>query len=220
MRKLRLFVDLDKEEAWLNRMAAAGLLVRKAGPVYSFAPVAPGGAVVRIDYRPSMSRADFDDYVGLFADAGWRHLAGARSGGPQYFASFASSTAPRTSTDIFSDAHSKAQRYRRSITNRLAVLLPLVTFVLAMWSQGTIGLDTFASPRDWYLTPGLWEKRGADLVGALLVETPFVVLRVGGPVLLVVTAVVLVVQVAQQCVLYRRATGHGRRAATTAGAGG
>ena len=211
MRTLRFFVDFDKEEAWLNAMAADGHLVTSTGPVYSFAPVTPGGAVVRIDYRPSMRRVDYDDYVSLFADAGWRHLAGARSGGPQYFAS----VAPRPDAEIFSDPHSKAQRYRRSIANRSALLLLLLTFVLALTNQGTLGADVLASPRDWYLTPGLWDLQGADFVAAFLFETPFVLLRVGGPILLAAGGVVGAVQLAQQCVLYRRATASRRGSSTS-----
>src|SRR5690625_4174860 len=117
--KMKFFRDFDKEEAWLNRMAADGLLLTKAGLRYQFEPVAPGSAVVRVDYQPSMPQSDFDDYVTLFADSGWHHLDGSRLGGPQYFAS----TSTNANTEIFSDEASKAQRYRRSLIAHGGVLL-------------------------------------------------------------------------------------------------
>lgn len=210
MKKLRFFVDFDKEEAWLNAMAAEGHLVTKARTVYTFAPIAPGSEVVRIDYRPSMRQADFDDYVGLFGDAGWRHLDGAKGGGPQYFASFA----PRADADIFSDSASKAQRYRRSIANRAALVLPFFAVVIAVWAQGSIGLDALASPREWYFTPGLWDMPRAELFRAFVFETPFVLLRMGVPLLLIGSCVLLAVQMGWQYILYRQGIGRETRSAT------
>ena len=61
MKTFKMFVDFDKEEAWLNRKAAEGWGLVGAGSLYTFAPIAPGSAVVRVDYRPSMSAVDFDD---------------------------------------------------------------------------------------------------------------------------------------------------------------
>ena len=107
MRKLKFFLDFDKEERWLNRLAAQGHLLSKAAfATYTFTEIEPGTAVVRVDYRPSMSEADYADYVTLFADSGWQHLSGSRKagahykGGAQYFASFDADP----DADIFSDA--------------------------------------------------------------------------------------------------------------------
>ena len=176
-RKLKFILDFDKEEAWLNQMAAEGYLpVGATGPLYTFEPVEPATAVVRVDYRPPMKRPDFADYVNLFEDSGWRHLAGSHHGGPQYFASFSSDA----ETDIFSDTASKAQRYRRSITVYGLVSTPVLAVVIALWIQGTIGLRTLTSPKDWYLTPGLWQMQGPEFVGAFLFETIFVLFRIAG----------------------------------------
>lgn len=202
IKKLKVFVDFDKEEAWLNQMAAQGHLLSKADFRYTFTPIQPGSATVRLDYRPSMSRSDFHDYLKLFEDAGWQHLDGSKGGGPQYFASFSADA----NADIFSDAASKAQRYRRSITSRSAILIPFLVIVYFLWTQGIGGSGTIASPKDWYLTPGLWDLQGAEFVRAFLFETFFVVGRVGGPLVLAVACVVLAAQMATQYVLYRRAT--------------
>jgi predicted signal transduction protein with EAL and GGDEF domain len=61
------------------------------------------------------------------------------------------------------------------------------------------------SPGEWYLTPGLWEMEESLFLSAFLFETPFVILRVGLPLLLVVACVVMVVTAVRQRALYRRA---------------
>jgi hypothetical protein len=202
VKALRTFINFDNEEAWLNQMANEGQLLRKAGFLYSFDRVEPGTATVRVDYRQQMTRDNFEDYRTLFSDAGWVHLAGSRSGGPQYFATFSGSA----DADIFSETASKAQRYRQAITMGAALLLPLIVVIIALASVGSITLDSFISPRDWYLTQGLWQMGGWEFVRAFLFETPFVVLRIGAPFLLVAASLALLARTACQIVLYRRTT--------------
>ncbi|TQO19908.1 uncharacterized protein DUF2812 [Rhodoglobus vestalii] len=197
----KLFVDFDKEERWLNSMAAKGQLLAKAGLLYSFTPIVPGSAVVRIDYRPSMSADDFDDYRSLFWDAGWQHLSGSRSSGNQYFAS----TGGDENAEIFSEAGSKAQRYRRAIRVSSAVVFPFLVVTFVLFSSGSAMIKTLFSPGNWYLTPGIWEKEGGELLGAFLFETPFVALRVGGPILLIAAVFVMLAMIAYQSFRYRRA---------------
>lgn len=193
MKNFKMFVDFDKEEAWLNRRAAEGWLVVKAGFGHTFAAIAPGSAVVRVDYRPSMSAADFDDYRNLFWDSGWQHVAGTRGSGAQYFASFSGDA----NADIFSDPGSKAERYRRAMAVTSALLLPFVVITIALWIQGGLSVDL-------YLTPGLWEMQGWQFARAFALETPFALLRLAGPLLLVGASVALGAQLAYQWVLYRR----------------
>jgi hypothetical protein len=200
-RMIRFFVDFDEEERWLDRMAAEGRLMTKRGPVYTATPIEPGSAVVRIDYRPRMSAADFDDYRQLFADAGWRHVSGTRTSGTQHFAS----TTADADAEIFSDARSRAQRYKRALEVNAAVLLPLLVVVFVLMASPSSGLGAVLSPGEWYLTPGLWEMQGSLFLSAFLLETPFVILRVGLPLLLVVGCVVMLVTVMRQRALYRRA---------------
>lgn len=200
IRKLKFFANLDREEAWLNQMAAEGQLLTRARTLYTFEPVNHESAVVRVDYRPSMKRADFEDYVRLFDDSGWRHLDGTRNGGPQYFASFSDDT----NADIFSDPASKAQRYLRSITACGLILLPFLSVVFTLSAQGNLWPNASSSPADWYLTPGLWDMRGADFLGAFLFETIFVAFRVGGPLLILGFCFYLVSLMMYQYMLYRR----------------
>jgi hypothetical protein len=200
-RTFKIFVDFDKEENWLNRMTAEGHLLATAGPLYSFIPITPGSAVVRTDYRPRMSAADFDDYVSLFSDAGWQHLRGSRTSGYQYFAS----TDGATDAEIFSDPGSKAQRYRRALGVNAALAFPFLVLVWILWTTGNSAFDTLLSPDKWYLTPGIWEKQGWEFLGAVLFETPFVALRVGAPILLIAAVLAMLALAVYQGILYRRA---------------
>lgn len=200
MKRFKVFVDFDKEENWLNRLAAEGQLLTRVGAGYTFAPVAPGSAVVRIDYRPSMNRLGFDGYRARLASLGWRHLGGSRWGGRQYFASFTNDP----EADMFTDTAAKAQRYRRSIADRVPLLMALVPIFVVLWMQGTVGLSSFSSPAGWYLTPGLWDQHGVHFLVAFLIETPFVLLRVGAPLLFIGYCLVQLGQLAYHYVLYRR----------------
>jgi hypothetical protein len=198
MRVFKVFADFDKEERWLNRMAADGRLLVGASLWYTFAPVEPGRAVVRIDYRDSMKAADYADYIALFADAGWQHMAGSRHGGPHYFASFAGDA----DAEIFSDAASLAQRYRRSIGATAAVVTSFLVVVVVLATQGWL------QPSQIYLTPGLWEMQGWAFVRSFLFETPFALMRLA-PYLLVFACVAGAVQIAYQAFLYRRTVARG-----------
>lgn len=197
MRKFKFFLNFGKEENWLNQMVAEGHLLISARMLYNFSPITPGSTVVRIDYRPSMTRSDFADYVSLFTDSGWRHLDGTRSGGPQYFASLSADA----DAEIFSDTVSKAQRYRRSISVHALLLVPLLIIVLNPELREAV----FASPREWYFTPGLWDMQGADFIRAFLFETVFVVFRVGMPLLLMGFCMYGIVVIIYQYALYRKA---------------
>ncbi|WP_081234712.1 DUF2812 domain-containing protein [Clavibacter tessellarius] len=198
---IRFFVDFDEEERWLDRMAAEGRLMRRRGFVYTSTDIEPGSAVVRIDYRPSMTAADFADYVQLFADAGWRHISGSRRSGTQHFAS----TTADADAEIFSDARSRAERYKRALDVNAAVLLPLLVVVFVLAATEGSGVRAILRPDEWYLTPGLWEMEGWRFAGAFLFETVFVAMRVGLPLLLVVGCVVMLVTAVRQGILYRRA---------------
>lgn len=206
MKKLKLFLNFEREEAWLNQMADSGHLLARRRLRYGFRDIVPGSAVVRIDYRPGMSISDHADYLTLFADAGWHHLDGARSGGAQYFASFAA----QPDAEIFSDAESTAARYRRAISFRLSALIAPAVILMAFLPQQGFDVGGLADLRAQYLTPGLWEMQGAEFAARLAFETPFALVRAAGPALFVwpltILCAITLAQAAYQYRLYRRAT--------------
>lgn len=171
----RLFHDFDKEEKWLASMAGQGyeFISKNRFGVYRFRNAEPKDTVIRIDYRNFKREADFADYRVLFEDSGWKHIAGSKNSGAQYFKRLSNSAGD----DIFSDQASKAGRYRRlsSIFSTLAaVCLPLTAAILV---GGATNIRAFLNPRLLYQTPGLWEMTAADFWRAFLFETPFALLR-------------------------------------------
>lgn len=188
-RKFRIFTDFDKEEAWLTAMAKRGLLVSSGGPFYGFTKSAPSDTIVRVDYVATMSDAAFSDYVTLFADAGWTHVAGSRKSGAQYFATQSADA----DTDIFSDAASRAERSKRAMRGFGATLIPLAVVAFIFLRPGGFGESSLWNPSTWYLTDGLWDLPSNIFWPAFLFETPFVVLRIGVPVLMSIAAVYVAV---------------------------
>jgi len=109
----------------------------------------------------------------LFEDSGWQHIAGTKNSGNQYFKRIDENS----HDDIFSDAASRAGRYKRLsdvLLSGFIALLPL--FVIAVTS-GHFNLDGFLNPKNFYYTPGLWDMSGFDFWRRFLFETPFALLR-------------------------------------------
>lgn len=171
MRKFKDFVNLDKEESWLNDMLDSGHLLTGVDFGYAFAKAQIRDGKIRVDYQPRMSTGDFEDYRTLFADAGWRHIAGRASGGAQYFLS-----TPGATPEIFSDEQSKAERYGRSMQTRSVILLLVAVFTAILAGGGSL------FPEQLFLTPGLWEMEGARFAGAFAFELIFVIFRLAAPV--------------------------------------
>lgn len=166
MKKIRLFFRFEKEEAWLETMSERGWLLRKAGFFYHFQKVSPKTRTIRIDYRTFKTKEDFLDYRTLFQDSGWKHIAGTKTSGNQYFVKI-----KKDCTDeIFSDAASKAGRYKK--LSELWLTFAIIYMPLLI-TKGGLDLHYLLSPKEWYYTPGLWELKGLNFWGAFLFETPF-----------------------------------------------
>ena len=170
MRLLRWFNNFDKEERWLNKMAAQGyhLSHKTSFGTYVFDEGHPYEQNYRIDFRQFSNMGDYQDYINLFADSGWRLIYGDRREGTQYFVPY-----PDADTeDIFSDALSKAGRYNRISQQYIVFAVPFLALFVIFYTSGyytDLGFE--------YLTPGLWEKTGFSFVRAFLFETPFVIMR-------------------------------------------
>jgi len=173
MKKLKIFLNFEKEEKWLENMSAKGWQLMKQGLFYTFEPSKPNNANIKIDYRYFKSENDFLEYRTLFEDSGWKHLAGTKFSGNQYF----TQVTEDSDLDIFSDEASRAARYKRLANGMLSMMFVFLTFVIISYHQGTLGLDAFTNPRELYLTPGIWELNGAAFWRAFLFETPFALMR-------------------------------------------
>lgn len=173
--KYKFFLDFDKEEKWLNAMAGQGyfLTAKNFLSGYLFQSGEPGDTKLRIDYRVFNKDKDFEDYRNLFEDCGWKHVAGTKYSGTQYFAR----TRESSEEDIFSDQASRAGRYKRLSGVWLSIFIAYLPLIFVFLSKDLINLNVFQDPRMLYLTPGLWEKTAGEFWRAFLFETPFALLR-------------------------------------------
>lgn len=173
MKKFKIFLNFQKEEKWLEHMAAQGWQLKKQNIFYTFESAQPKQANIKIDYRVFTNKQDFLDYCSLFEDSGWQHIAGTKNSGNQYFMRIGESS----NEDIFSDAISRAGRYKRASHMMLSGVVVFLPFIIMAISEGTFGIDAFLNPKALYYTPGLWEMSGSEFWRKFLFETPFALMR-------------------------------------------
>lgn len=173
MRKFKFFIDFEKEEQWLERMARAGYQLKSTNFGYNFRLASPKEKNIRIDFRKFYHSVDFLDYLTLFEDSGWRHLAGSKYSGIQYF----ENVDEEASDEIFSDDDSKAKRYKRYAQASLMLAISNLPLIVILYFTGMIDPAYITRPSELYFTPGLWEKNGISFWFSFIFETPFALLR-------------------------------------------
>ena len=114
-------------------------------------------------------KKDLEDYLLLFEDSGWTHLAGDKSSGRQYFMKEDSNA----NDDIFSDQRSKAERYKRMADVWLNLAISYIPIAVTLYLTKFADFGSILNPKSLYLTPGLWELTGLSFWKAFLFETPF-----------------------------------------------
>ncbi len=112
----------EKEEQWLRAMSQTGwhLAAVPFPGRYKFQAGPACDYVYRLDFIND--RKDFDHYLQLFKDTGWEHLL--QFGSWQYFRILAR---PGENPEIFTDNHSKIQKYQR-VLFFLAISFPVLIF--------------------------------------------------------------------------------------------
>ncbi|MHC0039736.1 DUF2812 domain-containing protein [Pseudoneobacillus sp. C159] len=173
MRKWKVFLDFEKEERWLNRMASDGFEFVGRSMGYIFRQAKAEKTNIKMDYRTFKNQTDFIDYCTLFEDCGWKHIAGTKNSGTQYF----KQARTDADEDIFSDANSKAGRYKRMSQMYFTLAICYLPILIALMTNGALHSDALLNPKELYYTPGLWEMSGASFWGAFLFETPFAFFR-------------------------------------------
>lgn len=174
MKKHKFFTTFEEEENWLNDMAKQGYqFIKKKSFGYEFVSAPPENETIRIDYRSFNKQEDFEDYCALFEDSGWKHIAGTKSSGYQYF----KRASHPGGEDIFSDVGSKAGRYKRLADMWFMLAVCFLPILAALLITNMIDYGQFLEPKSLYLTDGLWALDGAAFWRAFLFETPFVLFR-------------------------------------------
>ncbi|MEI8199964.1 MAG: DUF2812 domain-containing protein [Eubacteriales bacterium] len=183
MKKLRFFFDFDKEEKWLQEMAAKGWQLRSVLFTYTFRKSEPAALPIRMDFHTFYSQSRYQDYLTLFEDCGWKHIAGCKSMGMHYFVRIR----PDASDDLFSDTASKAGRYKRvsEMWLSLFVCYMVIFSSLLTNSSNSMLLNYTIHPQSAFLTPDLWNLTGSGFWSAFLLESPFAFFRILAPVLFV-----------------------------------
>lgn len=172
MKKLKLFIDVEKEEKYLEEMAENGYVMKNYNCVgiYTFDKTEPVNLNYRIDYRIFKNKTDFEQYRTLFEDAGWKHISGTYFSGAQFFLPESKDMKLK---DIFSSAESKAEIYKRFLSQSCVGFALMVIYIMLVFTSYEFSFQGFG-----YLTPGLWIKSGMEFWKAILFETPFMLLRV------------------------------------------
>lgn len=173
MKKLGFYINFSKEEKWLNEMEKLGWELNNKNIKYEFSKTSPQNTVIKIDYRNFKSNNDFQNYIVMFKDFGWEHIAGKRNSGKQYFKKIDD----KAGEDIFSDVYSKAERYKKLSNMWLTFAMFYVPIFITLITTKAINVAAFLNPKLFYYTPGLWEKTGEHFWKAFLFETPFAMMR-------------------------------------------
>lgn len=198
MKQYKFFVDLSQEESYLKQMSEQGWRLNKRSITgrYVFEKQEPKPLSYKIDYRVFNKKKDFLSYISLFEDAGFEHVWGNAYSGHQYFLP----KTPDASSEIFSDRESKAQRYKRLQQNCVYLVIMMIAYLMI----NVISVDFVISDL-FFLTPGLWEKQGAEFWRAFWFEFPFMLMRVLPVVFFVAAAVLNAMWAAKAKKLYHTA---------------
>ncbi len=98
----------EKEQSWLEQMAADGWMLDDVVFIYyTFHKEKPQTVHYRLDYQ-ELKENELQDYLNLFTDAGWDYKG--RMNNWFYFCSRGEKT-----KEIYTDVHSKVQKYKRII---------------------------------------------------------------------------------------------------------
>lgn len=182
MRKFRIFLDFEAEEEFLCNMAKQGHILKKYS-VFGFYHFEDGVAEnleYKIDYRIFKKKDEFENYITLFEDAGWKHICGTIRSGGQYFLP----AKEKAGKEIFSDSQSAASRYKILYNVCKLNVSCFFCYFLAILISVQFNFANLG-----FLTPGLWERTGRDFWSGFFFELPFVLLRILPPIIFAVVAI-------------------------------
>ena len=118
--------NYDKEERWLNEMAASGLVLSSVGFCrYDFTDCIPGEYKVRIELLKSAKYAETEKYIGFLEETGVEHV-----GNIVNWAYFRKKTTGEF--ELFSDNDSRVRYLTRII--RLIGLVGLLNLWIGGWN--------------------------------------------------------------------------------------
>ena len=162
MKRFKAFFDLEKEEAWLDKMTESGYRLEAVNPwlsIYTFSKVQDGEFCprTRIDFRVVPKR-DKDEYFEMYKSSGWEIVCSSNNNACQYFRQCSA----EATDEIFSDRISAVQRNKRvgtfwlvlSVLCSIFAILQFISlidanknadlFFTVFFTVGGIGMAVFA----------------------------------------------------------------------------
>jgi hypothetical protein len=126
----------EQEEQWLSDLARHGVHLVKPDFLgkYTFTTGEPRNWQYRLDFRPG-TKKDEAEYLQFFQDSGWE-LAGTLSS--WYY--FRKEIQPGEVAEIFTDNHSKAEKYKRLLLLFAIIIFPVYIMVISPAGFSRYGL--------------------------------------------------------------------------------
>ncbi|MFT4401678.1 DUF2812 domain-containing protein [Bacillus sp. SW14] len=162
MKKMKMFIDIEKEEQWLNEQLQKGYRCTNINGlgIYTFEKT-DKSYVMRLDCQDYLPKKKLVEYKGIYEDFGWMYINGSWLSGIRYW-----QKEDDGQNEIFSDRQSKCHYYKRLINYSSGFGLLCLFFSYMIYKDSGL-----------YLTEGLWSMKGAWFCKAFLFETPFALLR-------------------------------------------
>ncbi|TDB50098.1 DUF2812 domain-containing protein [Bacillus sp. CBEL-1] len=187
MKKFKLFIDVEKEEEWLNKMIRKGWLCERVGMFgsYRFIKSSAVNYVIRLDHQTFKNKADFLSYKTLYEDYGWKHIAGTKMSHTQYWMG-----EPDGDTELFSDRSSQISYYKRLMNYNGFFMIFILFFIMLFYSDKNF--EAIWNPKAAYYTQGLWEMENPQFILGFLFETPFALMRFLSPWIMIICGIIFV----------------------------
>ncbi|MDN4492975.1 DUF2812 domain-containing protein [Ureibacillus aquaedulcis] len=162
MRKFKLFLNILKEEQWLNEHLQKGYQCTNVSGVglYTFKRT-DKAHIIRLDYQDYLSADKYKEYKMIYEDFGWTHIRGSRLGSIHYWQKTADSQ-----NEIFSDRQSFVHYYKRLMNYSLSLAFTFLIISYMIYEDSSL-----------YQTQGLWDMEGSLFWKAFLFETPFAIFK-------------------------------------------
>lgn len=171
------FVDIEKIQRFIDDYREKGYKLEKVETnwfKYTFVKCRDTFIPkVQIDYRTFSKKDEYENYVAMYEDAGWKLISGDFYSGTHFFEQINENT----SEDIFSDKESYSKLYGRLFKYALFVFLICIIWFFTLIKVYDFSMLTH--PKDLFLTPGLWEATGIRFLAGFIFELPFVIWRNG-----------------------------------------
>ncbi|WZY00681.1 DUF2812 domain-containing protein [Bacillus sp. FSL W7-1360] len=162
--KTRYFMDIEKEEAWLNKMREAGYqFVDRGWFTYYFKKVETiDSKTIKIDYKKCRDEQALSTYLQPFQEEGWKRVCGKSD--IHYF----EKDDPAASEAIFSSKEQIVKGYKKLTMLWSIFAILFVSWTVILLSTGMI--PDISNPKAFFYTPGLWDAEGEAFLSAFWFE--------------------------------------------------